>query len=240
MSLVDGVRVRARLFVEYCQYGRIPERIVVSLSPADSLCVGTTNCYIYVDLHSSFSVVYRSELQEGLPNRWYGPGRAGKFVRSGLAELERQMPDLLVTEDREAPSAQPWMYLDYRVNLIAALGVYSAPPVRDGADVPHWPLQQDQPDPHDGSPIPERRWVSIDSIATHSFSDAIDIEMVCPLLSEYVASMLAARSAMLKERRQARGKPYFGLDGLSNRRRNKDKNKNKERKGKGEGKGQEG
>ena len=64
------------------------------------------------------------------------------------------------------------------------------------------------------------------------------LEMVCPLLEKYVASQLAERSGMLKERRKAREERDFGPDGSSGRNRNKDKNKDK--KGKGEGKGEEG
>ena len=142
MSLTDGIPVRARLFVEYIEDDHIPVRVVASLSSADGLCVGDLNCYVYVDLHSSYSAVYRSELRLGFPTRWYGPGRAGKFVRSGLAELERQMPDLLVAAEEEASANQMWVYLHIRFNPTAALGAVSAPPVSDGAFVPQ--LQQPQ------------------------------------------------------------------------------------------------
>ena len=85
-----------------------------------------------------------------------------------------------------------------------------------------------------------KKCVSVDAFATHKCGDTIDIEGVCSLLSDYVSSLLVARSAMLKERRQAKGERYFGPDGMSRRSRNRDRNKNADRKDQGEDRGDEG
>ena len=184
----DGLHLLDRVYVSYADDDFLHERLLLSFLGADEAICASAHYDVYAEHMQDWAEVYFSGPRQGIPQRWNTAGRAGKYIRFDLADLETRLEELQATAEAEGAGVKEAIPFKAKlptlqhVNLLQHLDFRDPPADATGAPAATKGKGKDTPAPPAGVTsklppkvqVPSEPWIIIETRGSAKAGDVVD------------------------------------------------------------------